>query len=187
MSAHIGEYSVACLSALLLLMSGCGKDAAPATQPLPPQTNQATGGASQWAKAVGGLQAGIEAKVRRAASQHDLKLTGLLKNVGQESVDVNTFPLGSPVLSLKVYRTKDADAEDHILTPPPTPPPPPEAVKRCVQKLKPGGVLSFDYTLYMFSPELAPGSYWVEFWHVQGKDQLRSPRVEVQIVAPPKR
>jgi len=183
----VGNYRVFCLVALLVLMSGCGRDAAPATQPSPPQTSPAAGGTSRWGQAVNGLQAGITIKVSRAAAQGDLKVTGLLKNVGQEPVDVNTFPLGSPVLSVKVYRTRDADPEDHILTSPPTPPPSPETVKRCVQKLKPGDVLSFDYTLYMFSPELAPGSYWVEFWHVQGKDQLRSPRVEVQIVAPPKR
>lgn len=145
------------------------------------KTERFTDGIS-WGQPAGGLRAGIVAGKARAGSQNEISVTGLLRNVAKERLQVDTFAMASAILALKVYRDREAPEKRHLPTLPPPMPPRPGTESKHVVTLAPGKTLRFEHTLNMFSPALKPGRYWAEFRYRPG---VKSPRVEVEIVTPP--
>ena len=80
-----------------------------------------------------------------------------IRNVSGSPVQVDTFSLGSAILSLAVF---DASGK-RIPTVPPPMPPHPDHADEFLKVLRPGQTITESYSLYMFSPPLKPGTYTV--------------------------
>lgn len=96
----------------------------------------------------------------------EVELTSHIRNVSDSSIKVDTFPLGSSILSVEVF---DSSGKRIPTVPPPTPLRP-DAAARYVKILGPGRAISQTYSLYMFSPPLQSGTYTVRMRHIDSNE-----------------
>ena len=85
----------------------------------------------------------------------DVEIKCRIQNVSTSPIQLDTFPLGSAILSVDVF---DASGKRIPPIPPPMPPHPDDA-HRYLKILRPGRSLRETYSLYVFSPPLRPGTY----------------------------
>jgi hypothetical protein len=121
----------------------------------------------------GAPEAVLKVLNRGASGQGGIRLLGMVGNSTEAPLEVDTFPLRSALLSLRVY---DSAGKQVATVPPPSPP---RDRAKMVRELKPGRVLRFEYDLNMFAPPLKPGEYGVEF----RVGERRTPRLAVRVTA----
>ncbi len=154
-----------------------------------PQTTQpdrAGGeGRAVFSQLAAGLALGLVVVRGRAEDPDQIRLAGLVKNVSDGAITVNTETLRSPILALWVYNSTGRRVPSR---PPPTPVRP-EDRPGFDRVVPPGQSLRFEYAIdFIDGSVLKPGRYEVEFSHfvqVGGQQvKLAAPRVQIELLAP---